>query len=86
MLVNTQTSGPPICFARGTLIQTATGPVPVEGLQIKDCMSFYVKPTPSNCDKVTRIGRQTFHPPMADLIDYLPIKILANTLGPAQPF
>ena len=48
MSVNTQTSSPPICFARGTLIQTATGSVPVEDLQIKDCMSFYVEPIRAN--------------------------------------
>jgi hypothetical protein len=86
MSVNTQTSGPPICFARGTLIQTGTGPVPVEDLQIKDRMSFYVEPTSSDCAKVKWIGRQTFHPSMADLVDYLPVKIRANALGPGQPF
>jgi hypothetical protein len=86
MSVNTQTSNPPICFALGTLIQTTSGPVPVEDLQVNDRLSFYVEPTSSDCAKVKWVGRQTFHPAMADLIDYLPIKISANTLGPGQPF
>ena len=75
-----------VCFARGTLIQTAYGPVPVEDLQIHDRLSFYVEPTSSDCAKVKWIGRQTFHPAMAELVDYLPIKISANALGPGQPF
>jgi hypothetical protein len=32
------------------------------------------------------IGRQTFHPAMAELVDYLPIKLSASALGPGQPF
>jgi hypothetical protein len=79
-------SGTPVCFARGTLIQTASGPVPVEELQIGDRLSFYVTPTLIDSAKVKWIGRQTFHPAMAELVDYLPIKISANALGPGQPF
>jgi len=75
-----------VCFVRGTLIQTACGPVPVEDLQINDRLSFYVEPTLSDCAKVKWIGRQTFHPAMAELVDYLPVKISANALGPGQPF
>jgi hypothetical protein len=60
--------------------------VPVEDLQIHDRLSFYVEPTSSDCAKVKWIGRQTFHPAMAELVDYLPIKISANALGPGQPF
>jgi hypothetical protein len=86
MSVNTQTSGPPICFALGTLIQTTSGPVPVEDLQIGDRLSFYVAPPLVDSAKVNWIGRQTFHPVMAELVDYLPIKISANALGPGQPF
>jgi hypothetical protein len=86
MTVNTQSSNPPICFARGTLIQTASGPVPVEELQVNDRLSFYVEPTSSDCAKVKWIGRQTFHPAMAELVDYLPVKISASALGPGQPF
>ena len=79
-------SGTPVCFARGTFIQTTSGPVPVEDLQIDDPLSLYVAPTSLDSDKVKWIGRQTFHPVMADLIDYLPVKISANALGPGQPF
>jgi uncharacterized delta-60 repeat protein len=75
-----------VCFARGTLIQTTSGPVPVEELQVNDPLSFYIAPTSLDSDKVKWIGRQTFHPVMADLIDYLPVKISANALGPGQPF
>ena len=53
---------------------------------MNDRLSFYVEPTSSDYAKVKWIGRQTFHPAMADLIDYLPIKIRANALGPGQPF
>jgi len=87
MSVNTVASSTPVCFARGTLIQTASGPVPVEELEINDRLSLYVKPTSDDSTDLVRwIGRQTFHPVMADLIDYLPIKISANALGPGQPF
>ena len=79
-------SNPPVCFVRGTLIQTAFGPRPVEDLQVNDRLSFYVEPTSNDSAKVKWIGRQTFHPAMADLIDYLPIKISANALGPGHPF
>jgi len=79
-------SNPPVCFVRGTLIQTVFGPRPVEDLQVNDRLSFYVEPTSSDSAKVKWIGRQTFHPAMADLIDYLPIKISANALGPGHPF
>jgi len=87
--INTIVSNNPnsvVCFTRGTLIQTASGPVPVEDLQISDRLTFYVKPNSSELAKVKWIGRQTFHPVMADLIDYLPVKISANALGPGQPF
>jgi hypothetical protein len=60
--------------------------VPVEELQIGDRLSFYVTPTLIDSAKVKWIGRQTFHPVMAELVDYLPIKISANALGPGQPF
>jgi len=60
--------------------------VPVEDLQISDRLTFYVEPTSSDCAKVKWIGRQTFHPAMAELVDYLPIKLSASALGPGQPF
>jgi len=55
-------------------------------LQIGDRLSFYVQPTSTEAAKVKWIGRQTFHPAMANLVDYLPVKISANALGPGQPF
>lgn len=85
-LYDTQTLSNVICFAGGTLIQTAFGPVMVEELQCGDLLSFYVQPTSTEAAKVKWIGRQTFHPVMAELVDYLPIKISANALGPGQPF
>jgi hypothetical protein len=84
--INTLASSPPVCFVRGTLIQTASGPVPVEDLQISDCLTFYVEPTSIDSAKIKWIGRQTFHPAMANLIGYLPVKISANALGRGQPF
>ena len=86
LTVNTLASSLPVCFARGTLIQTTSGPVPVEELQVNDRLSFYVEPTSSDCATVKWIGRQTFHPAMAELVDYLPIKLSASALGPGQPF
>jgi hypothetical protein len=87
MSVNTVASNSPVCFARGTLIQTASGPVPVEELEVSDRLSLYVKPTSNDStDLVKWVGRQTLHPAMANLIDYLPIKISSNALGLGQPF
>jgi hypothetical protein len=61
--------------------------VPVEELEINDRLPLHVKPTSGDStDLVKWIGRQTFHPVMADLIDYLPVKISANSLGPGHPF
>jgi hypothetical protein len=61
--------------------------VPVEELEVSDRLSLYVKPTSNDStDLVKWVGRQTLHPAMANLIDYLPIKISSNALGLGQPF
>jgi hypothetical protein len=83
-----------VCFAKGTWIETAKGPVRVEDLSIGDSLVVDGRvdtaeaPQEQGCRRapVRWIGRQTFHPVMADLIDYLPVKISANALGPGQPF
>jgi hypothetical protein len=59
----------------------------VEELQISDRLCLYVKPAAhDSTDLVQWIGRQTFHPSMAELVDYLPVRISANALGPGHPF
>jgi len=77
----------PVCFARGTLIQTASGLLPVEELQPSDPLSSYRESTSNDPVAFVKwIGRQTFHPVIAAVVDYLPIKISAHALGPGHPF
>jgi autotransporter-associated beta strand protein len=82
-----------VCFAKGTWIETAKGPVRVEDLSIGDSLvvdgrvDTAAAPQEQGCRRapVRWIGRQTIHPVMAKLHDQLPVKISAGALGPNLP-
>lgn len=71
-----------ICVARGTLIDTETGPVPVEDLQIGDSVRTLDGPA----RPVRWIGCRHVSPRELSADPSLrPIRISADTFGPGQP-